>query len=95
MTRVIGGANATGMRALRGANAAVIFTQVSRVVCLMKCTRARTPAGYAHSDTPWVEWSGGQRFVAVLEDWHLICSVVVAAGSISMIGIMLYNNLQQ
>jgi hypothetical protein len=31
----------------------------------------------------------------VLEDWHLICSVVVAAGSMIMIGITLYNNLQQ
>ena len=89
MTHVISGANAAVMRGTRGTNAAVIFTQVSRVVCLMKCTRARTPAGYAHSDTPWVEWSGGQRFVAVLEDWHLICSVVIAAGS------MLSNNLQQ
>ncbi len=36
---------------------------------------------------------GRPTVVAVLEDWHLICSVVVAASS--MIGIMLYNNLQQ
>jgi hypothetical protein len=37
---------------------------------------------------------GRAAVVAVLEDWQLICSVVVAAGSIAMIGIMLYNNLQ-
>jgi hypothetical protein len=33
--------------------------------------------------------------VAVLEDWQLICSVVVAAGSMIMIGITLYNPWQQ
>ena len=38
---------------------------------------------------------GRATVVAVLEDWHLLCSVAVAAGSISMIAIMLYNNLQQ
>jgi hypothetical protein len=38
---------------------------------------------------------GRATVVAVLEDWHLICSVVVAAGSMIMIGITLYNNLQQ
>ena len=38
---------------------------------------------------------GRAAVVAVLEDWQLICSVVVAAGSMIMIGITLYNNLQQ
>jgi hypothetical protein len=38
---------------------------------------------------------GRATVVAVLEDWHLICSVMVAAGSMIMIGIMLYNDLQQ
>ena len=33
--------------------------------------------------------------VAVLEVWPAICSVVVAVGSMIMIGIMLYNDLQQ
>ncbi len=32
--------------------------------------------------------------VAVLKDWPAICSVVVAVGSMIMIGIMLYNELQ-
>jgi hypothetical protein len=31
----------------------------------------------------------------VLDVWQLVCSVVVAAGSMIMIGIMLYNQLQQ
>jgi hypothetical protein len=38
--------------------------------------------------------AGRATIVAVLEDWHLICSAVVAAGSISMIAIMVYDNLQ-
>ena len=39
--------------------------------------------------------SGRAAVVAVLEDWQVICSVVVAAGSMIMLGIMLYNDLQQ
>ena len=39
--------------------------------------------------------SGRAAVVAVLEDWPAICSVMVAVGSIIMIGIMLYNDLQQ
>jgi hypothetical protein len=39
--------------------------------------------------------TGRATVVAVLEDWHLICSVAVAAGSMIMIGITFYNNLQQ
>jgi hypothetical protein len=39
--------------------------------------------------------AGRATVVAALEDWHLICSIAVAAGSMIMIGIMLYNNLQQ
>jgi hypothetical protein len=39
--------------------------------------------------------SGRAAIVAVLEDWQVICSVVVVAGSIIMLGIMLYNELQQ
>ena len=39
--------------------------------------------------------SGRAAIVAVLEDWPAICSVVVAAGSMIMLGIMLYNDLQQ
>jgi hypothetical protein len=38
---------------------------------------------------------GRAAIVAVLEDWPAICSVVVAVGSMIMIGIMLYNDLQQ
>ena len=34
--------------------------------------------------------SGRAAIVAVLEDWQVICSVVVAAGSMIMLGIMLY-----
>jgi hypothetical protein len=36
---------------------------------------------------------GRTAVVAVLEEWQLICSVVVAAGS--LIGIMIYNGWQQ
>ena len=39
--------------------------------------------------------SGRAAVIAVLEDWPAICSVVVAVGSMIMIGIMLYNDLQQ
>ena len=39
--------------------------------------------------------SGRAAVVAVLEDLPAICSVVVAVGSMIMIGIMLYNHLQQ
>jgi hypothetical protein len=38
---------------------------------------------------------GRAGVVAVLDVWQLVCSVVVAAGSMIMIGIMLYNQLQQ
>ena len=38
---------------------------------------------------------GRAAIVAVLEVWPAICSVVVAVGSMIMIGIMLYNDLQQ
>jgi len=38
---------------------------------------------------------GRATVVAVLEDWHLICSVVVAAGSMIMIGITLYTDWPQ
>ena len=41
------------------------------------------------------EKSGGRAaVVAVLEVWPAICSVVVAVGSMIMIGIKLYNDLQ-
>ena len=39
--------------------------------------------------------SGRAGIVAVLEVWPAICSVMVAVGSMIMIGIMLYNELQQ
>jgi hypothetical protein len=39
--------------------------------------------------------SGRAAVVAVLEDLPAICSVVVAVGSMIMIGIMLYNDWQQ
>ena len=39
--------------------------------------------------------SGLATVVAVLEDWPAICSVMVAVGSMIMIGIMLYNDLQR
>ena len=39
--------------------------------------------------------SGRAAVIAVLEDLPVICSVVVAVGSMIMIGIMLYNHLQQ
>ena len=38
--------------------------------------------------------SGRAAVVAVLEDWQAICSVVVAVGSMIMIGIKLYNDVQ-
>jgi hypothetical protein len=38
---------------------------------------------------------GRATVVAALEGWHLICSVVVASGSMIMIGIMLYDGWQQ
>ena len=38
--------------------------------------------------------SGRAAVIAVLEDWLAICSVVVAVGSMIMIGIMLYNDWQ-
>jgi hypothetical protein len=38
--------------------------------------------------------SGRAAVIAVLEDWPAICSVVVAVGSMIMIGIKLYNDLQ-
>jgi hypothetical protein len=31
---------------------------------------------------------------AALEDWQMFCSAMVAAGSMIMLGIMLYNDLQ-
>jgi hypothetical protein len=34
------------------------------------------------------------RAVTALEDWQMFCSTVVAAGSMIMLGIMLYNDLQ-
>ena len=34
--------------------------------------------------------NGRATIVAVLEDWQVICSAVVAAGAIIMLGIMLY-----
>ena len=37
--------------------------------------------------------SGRAAIVAVLKDWQVIC--LVAAGSMIMLGIMLYNDLQQ
>ena len=40
-------------------------------------------------------FSGRAAVVAVLEDWPAICSVMVAVGSMIMIGIMLSNDLQQ
>ena len=39
--------------------------------------------------------SGRAAVIAVLEDWPAICSVVVAVGSIIMIGIMLYRDWPQ
>ena len=38
--------------------------------------------------------SGRAGIVAVLENWQVICSAVVAASSMIMLGIMLYNDLQ-
>jgi len=40
--------------------------------------------------------SGRAAIVAVLEDWQMFCSAMVAAaaGSIIMLGIILYNDLQ-
>ena len=39
-------------------------------------------------------FSGRATIVAVLEDWQVICSAVVAAGSMIMLGIIFYNDLQ-
>jgi hypothetical protein len=39
--------------------------------------------------------SGRAGIVAVLEVWPAICSVMVAVGSMIMLGIMLYNDWQQ
>ena len=36
--------------------------------------------------------SGRAAIVAVLQDWQVICSAVVAAGSMIMLGIMLYRD---
>ena len=38
---------------------------------------------------------GRAAIVAVLEEWPVICSVVVTAGSMVMIGITLYNDSPQ
>ena len=38
--------------------------------------------------------SGRAAIVAVLEDWQVICSVVVVAGSMIMLGIMLDHALR-
>jgi hypothetical protein len=38
---------------------------------------------------------GRAAIVAVLEEWPVICSVAVAAGSMVMIGITLYNDWPQ
>jgi hypothetical protein len=38
---------------------------------------------------------GRTAVVAVLEEWQLLCSVVVAASSMILIGIMLYDGWQQ
>ena len=40
-------------------------------------------------------FSGRAAVVAVLEDWQVICSAVVAAGSMIMLGIMLYRDWPQ
>ena len=39
--------------------------------------------------------SGGRPIVAVLEDLQVICSAMVAAGSMIMLGIMLYTDWPQ
>jgi hypothetical protein len=39
--------------------------------------------------------NGRAAFIAVLEEWPVICSMVVAAGSMIMIGIMLYSDWPQ
>ena len=38
---------------------------------------------------------GRAAIVAVLEEWPVICSVAVAAGSMIMIGVTLYNDWPQ
>ena len=38
---------------------------------------------------------GRAAFIAVLEEWPVICSMMVAAGSMIMIGIMLYSDWPQ
>jgi hypothetical protein len=39
--------------------------------------------------------SGRPTIVAVLENWQVICSAAVAAGSMIMLGMMLYRDLPQ
>ena len=39
--------------------------------------------------------TGLAAIVAVLEDWQVICSAVVVTGSMIMLGIRLYHDLQQ
>jgi hypothetical protein len=39
--------------------------------------------------------SGRAAIVAVLEDWQVICSAVVAAGSMIMLGMRLYRDWPQ
>jgi len=41
------------------------------------------------------ELAGGQAVVAVLEELPVICSLAIAAGSMIMIGIMLYEDWPQ
>jgi hypothetical protein len=43
---------------------------------------------FAHTKRTLV---GRATVVALLEAWHLVCSVLVASGSMIMIGITLYN----
>ena len=38
---------------------------------------------------------GRAAVVAILDEWSVICSLVVAAGSMIMIGLTLYNNWLQ
>ena len=42
-----------------------------------------------------VKRNPGRRAATALEDWQMICSVMVAVGSIIMIGIMLYRDWPQ
>ena len=41
-----------------------------------------------------VKRNPGGRAATALEDWQMFCSAVVAAGSMIMLGIMLYKDLQ-